>query len=217
MIKQTIAEELRAKKSRDNRELLDRAADYIETLEREKAEVAREIFEEIEKIIEKHHSECYEYEDGAECDTAITYISYLSVDIDDLKKKYTEAPAMQYKPKIIAGRVKDTGYPIDGHVLTFSQWDYDNRESWHLYGWDEASDEAVMLTMYQAEKEAERELTGEPPEDTLEDFMEIWKAGEWEPDGAFCLPLDKVEVVTVLQEEEPAELLKETRGHKNGK
>ena len=55
-----------------------------------RAEVAREIFEEIEKIIEKHHSECYEYEDGDECDTAITYISYLSVDIDDLKKKYTE-------------------------------------------------------------------------------------------------------------------------------
>lgn len=55
-----------------------------------RAEVAREIFEEIEKIIEKHHSECYEYEDGDECDTAITYISYLSVDIDDLKKKYTQ-------------------------------------------------------------------------------------------------------------------------------
>lgn len=35
MIKQTIAEELRAKQSRDNRELLDRAADYIEFLERE--------------------------------------------------------------------------------------------------------------------------------------------------------------------------------------
>ena len=55
-----------------------------------RAEVAREIFEEIDKIIEKHHSECYEYEDGDECDTAITYISYLSVDIADLKNKYTE-------------------------------------------------------------------------------------------------------------------------------
>lgn len=122
---------------------------------------------------------------------------------------------MPYKPKIIAGRVKGTGYPIDGHVITFSQWDYDNRESWHLYGWDEASDEAVMMTMYQAEKEAERELTGEPPEDTLEDFMETWKAGEWEPDAAFCLPLDKVEVVTVLQEEETDEP-RGMRGPKKG-
>ena len=35
MRKQTIAEELRAKQSRDNRELLDRAADCIEYLEAE--------------------------------------------------------------------------------------------------------------------------------------------------------------------------------------
>lgn len=126
---------------------------------------------------------------------------------------------MQYKPKIIAGRVRDTGYPIDGHVLTFSQWDYDNRESWHLYGWDEASDEAVMLTMFKAEFEAATEIclanTGEPLEysdEDFENFKATWAAGEWEPAGAFCLPLDNVEVVTVLQEEEPAE----TKTHKGG-
>ena len=156
---------------------------------------------------------------------------------------------MPYKPKIIAGRVRDTGYPIDGHVLTFSQWDYDNRESWHLYGWDEASDEAVMLTMFKAELEAATEIclanTGEPLEysdEDFENFKKTWEAGEWEPDGVFCLPLDKVEVVTVLQEEEPnepptgyatfvawigeriseitkvpAEWLKGTRGQKGGK
>ena len=119
---------------------------------------------------------------------------------------------MPYKPKIIAGRVKGTGYPIDGHVLNFSQWDYDNRESWHLYGWDEASDEAVMLTMFKAELEAATEIclanTGEPLEysdEDFESFKEKWAAGEWEPDGVFCLPLDKVEVVTVLQEEETDE------------
>ena len=44
---------------------------------------------------------------------------------------------MQYRPKIIKGTVKGTGWPIDGHTLYFSQWDYDNRENWHLYGWDE--------------------------------------------------------------------------------
>ncbi len=60
----------------------------VETI---KTDTAKAIFEEIDKIIEKHHSECYEYEEGAECDTAITYLSYLSVDIDELKKKYLEA------------------------------------------------------------------------------------------------------------------------------
>ena len=51
----TLVEELRSKKSRDNRGLLDRAADRIEELEEEiakaKTEVAREIFEEIEKTV----------------------------------------------------------------------------------------------------------------------------------------------------------------------
>lgn len=35
----TLSEELRTKKSRDNRELLDRAADRIEELEREKVQI----------------------------------------------------------------------------------------------------------------------------------------------------------------------------------
>ena len=45
---------------------------------------------------------------------------------------------MEYKPKVITGKVTGTGWPIDGHVLWFSQWDYDNRESWHLYGWEDS-------------------------------------------------------------------------------
>lgn len=65
----------------------------LRIVENAKSEVAREIFAEIDKIIDKHHSQCYEYEDGDECDTAITYLSYVSVDIDELKKKYTEGGA----------------------------------------------------------------------------------------------------------------------------
>ena len=56
---------------------------------------------------------------------------------------------MEYKPKVITGKVTGTGWPIDGHVLWFSQWDYDNRESWHLYGWEDSEDEAVMQTIFQ--------------------------------------------------------------------
>lgn len=106
---------------------------------------------------------------------------------------------MAYKPKIVTGKVAGTGWPIDGHVLYFSQWDYD-RDSWHLYGWDDADDEAVMLTVWQTENEA-----GLSTCDTLEAFTEMWKANEWEPQGAFVLPLDQVEVVEVKQEEEPDE------------
>lgn len=101
-----------------------------------------------------------------------------------------------YKPKIIKGKVTGTGWPIDGHVLYLSLWDYD-REFWHLYGWDDADDEAVLLTVYQTEMEA-----GLNTYDTLEAFEEMWRAKQWEPQGAFAIPLDKVEVVEVIQEEE---------------
>ena len=95
---------------------------------------------------------------------------------------------MQYRPKIIKGTVKGTGWPIDGHTLYFSQWDYDNRESWHLYGWDEPDDESVMQTTYQTETAAGLCLY-----DTLEGFTEAWKAKKWEPQGAFCLTLEQVD------------------------
>ena len=77
---------------------------------------------------------------------------------------------MEYKPKVITGKVTGTGWPIDGHVLWFSQWDYYNHESWHLYGWEDSEDEAVMQTVFQTETEAlpvryagevRRELEGE--------------------------------------------------------
>lgn len=107
---------------------------------------------------------------------------------------------MGYLPKIVTGKVAGTGWSIDGHVLYFSQWDYDNYDSWHLYGWDDADDEAVMLTVYQTETEA-----GLCSCDSLEAFAEMWKAKQWQPEGAFCLPLDKVEVQEVKQEEQKDE------------
>ena len=113
---------------------------------------------------------------------------------------------MAYNPKIVTGMVTGTGWPIDGHVLYFSQWDYDKHRSWHLYGWEDEADEAVMLTMYQAETANDLCTC-----DTLEAFTELWKSGEWEPAGTFCLPLDKVEVQAVLQEEEKEEAARERK------
>lgn len=115
---------------------------------------------------------------------------------------------MAYKPKIITGKVIGTGWPIDGHVLYFSQWDYDNRESWHLYGWDDTDDEAVMLTAYQTETEAGLCLY-----DTLERFTEAWKAKKWEPQGSFCLDLAQVEVQEVKQEEQPDDTREKLLAH----
>lgn len=101
-----------------------------------------------------------------------------------------------YQPKIIKGRVKGTGWAIDGHVLYFSLWGYDRYSSYHLHDWEDADDEAVMQTMFQTEREA-----GFCCHDTLESFAEAWKAGTWDPLGVFCIDLDKVEELEVVQEE----------------
>lgn len=103
---------------------------------------------------------------------------------------------MGYQPKIIRGRVKGTGYPIDGRELLFSMWDYDNYKSFHLFSWNKEDDETVMLTIHQSEEEA-----GFCVYDTLEDFARAWKAGEYEPGGSFCLAPDNVDVLEVIQEE----------------
>ncbi|RKI94310.1 hypothetical protein D7V94_01845 [Parablautia intestinalis] len=99
-----------------------------------------------------------------------------------------------YKPKVIEGKISGTGWPIDGHNLMLSLWDYDNYESWHLNYWKKEDDPAVMETMFITETKAGLCLY-----DTLTEFAEHWE--EWEPEGIFCIPLDKVEIVKVLQEE----------------
>lgn len=100
-----------------------------------------------------------------------------------------------YKPKIIEGKISGTGWPIDGHTLVLTLWDWDNYESWHLYGWMPEDEQAIMETMFITETEA-----GMCMSNTLEEYAEYWK--EWEPEGSFCIPLENVEVLKVLQEEQ---------------
>ena len=63
-----------------------------------------------------------------------------------------------------------------------------------------------MQTTYQTETAAGLCLY-----DTLEGFTEAWKAKKWEPQGAFCLTLEQVDVVEVLQEEVRNETREELR------
>ena len=109
-----------------------------------------------------------------------------------------EQKRSKYKPKVIEGRISGTGCPIDGHTLILSLWGYDDHESWHLAHWTDKDDPVVMETMYITETAAGMCLY-----DTLEEFAEHWE--EWEPEGIFCIPLENVETVKVLQEEEKSE------------
>lgn len=56
-----------------------------------RAEVAKEIFEEIERIIQKNYESAQDNEEDEELEAATDYMSYISYDLEELKKKYTEA------------------------------------------------------------------------------------------------------------------------------
>lgn len=51
-------------------------------------EVAGKIFEEIEKIIQKNYESAQNNEEDEELEAATDYLSYVSCDLDELKKKY---------------------------------------------------------------------------------------------------------------------------------
>lgn len=120
---------------------------------------------------------------------------------------------MEYKTKIIKGKVQNTGYPIDGHVLTFSQLECDRRESWYLWDWDQSDDNAVMETMYRAEQDA-----GLQNCETLAEFEQAWRAGTWSSPGAFVLPTDQVEVLETVKGEgiTPAVSIRPRKLHDRG-
>lgn len=87
------------------------------------------------------------------------------------------------------GVPKNTELPIDGVKLLFSTWDYDKHSCYHLSGWNDPEDDAVMRTMYQTD-----DVYG-PQAMPIEEFTKIWQAKEYDPPGAFCLELDQVEII----------------------
>lgn len=116
---------------------------------------------------------------------------------------------MEYKPKVITGKVTGTGWPIDGPcALDSHSGTTTTARAGTSHGWEDSEDEAVMQTVFQTETEAGLCLF-----DTLEKFAENWKAKKWEPQGSFCLPLDKVEVLEVKQEESTNNTREQLRAH----
>lgn len=90
----------------------------------------------------------------------------------------------------VKGRVKGTGWPIDGHVLIFAKWRYDNYENWHLFDWETEDDDAIRDTFFQSMVEA-----GFCTEGERKAWNDQWKANTSDVPGAFTLDLDQVEIV----------------------
>lgn len=101
---------------------------------------------------------------------------------------------MGYKPKVVRGTVKNTNTPLDGVTLHLALWAWDDYSSYHLYGYDTADKEKIILAMKQADDLYQ--------EESIEEFTRLWESGEYEPDMVYCIDLDKVDVIEVVQEEE---------------
>ena len=98
-----------------------------------------------------------------------------------------------YLPKVVLGTVKNTNTLLDGLILSFSLWDHDNYSSYHLWGYDPKDKEKFMKAMKEADELYQDE--------TLEEFTKLWDSGEYDPPGAFCIDLDKVDLIEVIHEE----------------
>ena len=100
--------------------------------------------------------------------------------------------------ELFEGTVVNTGWPIDGHRLTFAIWNHD-KDSYHLFTWEDADDEAVMQTMVSSLIEG-----GFISEDEREDAIKSWKADTFYDDfvsGAFCIDLDKLADVEKVEQD----------------
>ena len=104
----------------------------------------------------------------------------------------------EYNFELVEAKIKETGWPIDGHTITLSLWDYDDRRAFHLHDWPDSADKAIMETMFITETQA-----GICLHDTLEEFAEHWK--EWEPQGSFLIPLECAEIIKYIYLEPDSE------------
>ena len=131
---------------------------------------------------------------------------------------------MTYQPKVVRCRLKMGGKSIEeirarytGQGMTYrdfediqraneqfdelkvflSLWEYDKREYYHLYSWDKADDEKMMMGIYYAEQ------THPVPryKDDFEGFRRDWIKGEYDAGSPFIFYRQDVEELEVISEE----------------
>ena len=86
-------------------------------------------------------------------------------------------------------KIKNTGYPMDGHRAIVELWDY-NPGGYSLRSWLKEDDEIFEKSMYKSLEDA-----GMLTADSFEEFHDTWSDGSWCPDGIFCLTEDQVEII----------------------
>lgn len=91
--------------------------------------------------------------------------------------------------------VKEFYKKLDGTVLALALWEYDRYEDYHLYGWDDATDEKMMEATFVIENEF-------GVYHNFDEFKNEWKSGEYDSGGSIVFDKKFVKEIKVLCEEQ---------------
>ena len=90
---------------------------------------------------------------------------------------------------------------FDGLILPLTLWEYDDYSAYHLFTWDTADDERMMMALYYSEQ------THPYPryKDALDEFKATWAAGEYDSGGCVIVfdPRDVEEIEVISEEVKP--------------
>ncbi len=90
---------------------------------------------------------------------------------------------------------------FDGLTLQLALWEYDDYSRYHLFTWDPADNDRIMMAMYYAEQ------THPYPryKNALDAFKADWDEGEYDPGGCVYVfdPRDVEEIEVISEEVKP--------------
>lgn len=117
--------------------------------------------------------------------------------IPEIRKRYT-GQGLTYRDFENIQRANEY---FDGLILPLTLWEYDDYSSYHLFTWDTADDERMMMALYYAEQ------THPYPryKDALDAFKAAWAAGEYDSAGCVIVfdPQDVEEIEVISEEAKP--------------
>lgn len=113
--------------------------------------------------------------------------------IQEIRERYT-GQGMTYRD---FENIQRANEEFDGLVVLLSLWAYDDHTSYHLYNWDPADEEKMMIALYYSEQ-----VHPIPRyKNDLDKFKADWAAKTYDPAGVLTFPREDVEEIKTLCEE----------------
>jgi len=113
--------------------------------------------------------------------------------IPEIRERYT-GQGLTYRD---FESIQKANEQFDGLILPLTLWAYDDYTTYHLFTWESADDERMMMALYYAEQ------THPFPrfKNDFEAFKKVWDAGEYDPGCPIVFDPRDVEEIEVISEE----------------